>query len=80
MSPEDRVVALEALVAAQAVVIAGLRAELEALKDRQGRDSGNSSLPPSRDGKDRRVRRAEEREARKAARRDGAGESGASAG
>jgi transposase len=76
VSPEDRVVELEAVVAAQAVVIAGLRAELEALRDRQGRDSGNSSLPPSRDGKDRRQRRAEEREVRKAARRDGAGESG----
>lgn len=76
MSPEDRIAELEATVAAQAVVIAELRAELEGLKDRLARDSGNSSLPPSRDGKDRRQRRAEEREARKAARRDGAGESG----
>ena len=51
MSPEERIVELEALVVAQAVVIAGLRVELEALKDRPERDSGNSSLPPSRDGK-----------------------------
>jgi transposase len=76
VSSEERIVELEAIVAAQAAVIAELRAELEALKDRLGRDSGNSSLPPSRDGKDRRQRRAEEREARKAARRDGSGESG----
>jgi hypothetical protein len=76
VSLEERVVELEAIVAAQAAVIAELRAELEALKDRQGRDSGNSSLPPSRDGKDRRQRRAAGREARKAARWDGADVSG----
>ncbi|MFV0525437.1 MAG: IS66 family transposase zinc-finger binding domain-containing protein [Acidimicrobiales bacterium] len=76
MSAEQRIVGLEATVAEQSVVIAELRAEVEGLKDRLGRDSGNSALPPSRDGKDRRQRRAAEREARKAARRDGAGETG----
>ncbi len=83
MSLEGRIAELEGVVArqaatvdAQTMVIAELRAELAALKDRQGRDSGNSSLPPSRDGKDRRQRRAEEREARKAGRRDGSDVSG----
>ncbi len=76
MSLEDRIAELEAIVAAQAAVIAELRAELATLKERTGRDSHNSSLPPSRDGKDRRQRRAEEREARKAARRDGSDTSG----
>ncbi len=90
MSLEGRIVELEAIVVrqgatieaqaatidAQAVLIGELRGELVVLKDRQGRDSHNSSKPPSRDGKDRRQRRAEEREARKAARRDGSDTSG----
>ena len=83
MGPEERIAELEAVVAAQgatieaqAVVISELRAELEVLRDRAGRDSGNSSLPPSRDGRDRRQRRTQEREARKAARRDGSDVSG----
>jgi len=76
MSPEERIVELEAIVAAQAGLIEELRGRVAELEARLGRDSGNSSLPPSRDGKDRRQRRAEEREARKAARRDGTDESG----
>ena len=61
-------------------VIVGLRAEIEGLRSRNaalearlGKDSGNSSTPPSRDGRDRRVRRAEEREARKKALIDSGG-------
>ena len=80
MSPEQRVVELEAIVAAQAALIVGLEARLEELEARAGRDSGNSSLPPSRDGQDRRVRRAAEREARKQVRRDGSDRSGRSPG
>ncbi len=76
VSPEERNVQLEALVAAQAETIARLEARIVELEAQVGRNSGNSSLPPSRDGRDRRVRRAEEREQRKQARRDGAGESG----
>ena len=78
-SLEDLVVELRAVIAAQAVVIAelraevvGLRSEVADLKARLGKDSGNSSVPPSRDPVDRRVRRAAEREARKTA-RDGDG-------
>jgi transposase len=74
-SLEDLVVELRAVIAAQAVVIAELRAQVVALqsevadlKARLGKDSGNSSVPPSRDPVDRRVRRAAEREARKVAR------------
>jgi len=90
VSPEERIAELEALVARQLVLIEAqsaqlaemesLRARVEELEARSGRDSGNSSLPPSRDGRDRRVRRAEEREQRKQARRDGAGETGRSPG
>ena len=56
----------DALIAAQLGVIVQLRGELDVLRGRGGADSGNSSLPPSRDGGDRRERRAAEREARKA--------------
>ena len=51
-----------ALIEAQAVLLAdteSLRARVEELESRLGRDSGNSSLPPSRDGRDGRVRRGE---------------------
>ena len=58
----------DAIIAAQAEVIAELRSEVADLKARMGKDSGNSSAPPSRDRVDRRERRAGEREARKAAR------------
>ena len=63
---------LEVLVAAQAELIAVLRSENAEFKARLGKDSENSSSPPSRDRVDRRVRRATEREARKTA-RDGEG-------
>lgn len=83
VSPEERIVELEALVArqaalieAQAETIARLEARIVELETQVGRNSGNSSLPPSRDGRDRRVRRADEREQRKQARRDGAGGTG----
>lgn len=56
----------DVLIAAQLEVIVQLRGELDVLRGRGGADSGNSSLPPSRDGADRRERRAREREARKA--------------
>ena len=58
----------DALILAQAEVIAELRSEVADLKARFGKDSGNSSAPPSRDRVDRRERRAAERDARKAAR------------
>ena len=41
---------LAALVAEQAVLIEALRVELEALRRQVGRDSSNSSQPPSTDG------------------------------
>jgi hypothetical protein len=41
---------LAALVAEQAVLIEALRVELEALRRQLGRDSSNSSQPPSTDG------------------------------
>jgi transposase len=62
----------DAVIAAQAELIAALRSEVAELKAQLGRDSGNSSSPPSRDRVDRRVRRAQEREARKTT-RDGDG-------
>ena len=41
---------LAALVVEQAVLIDALRVELEALRRQVGRDSSNSSQPPSTDG------------------------------
>jgi len=41
---------LAALVVEQAVLIDALRVELEALRRQLGRDSSNSSQPPSSDG------------------------------
>ena len=38
------------MVAEQAMLIEALRVELEALRRQAGRDSSNSSLPPSTDG------------------------------
>lgn len=61
------------MIVAQAGVIEALRAENDVLKARLGKDSANSSTPPSRDHVDRRVRRAKEREARKTARIDNDG-------
>ena len=68
-----RIAELEALVVELRAEIEGLRSENAELRARSGKDSGNSSTPPSRDGRDRRVRRAEEREARKQARIDAGG-------
>jgi hypothetical protein len=45
-----RVAELLAVVAEQAALIGALRAEVEALRRQAGRDSSNSSKPPSRDG------------------------------
>lgn len=60
----------QAIIEAQAALIAELRSRLEELQDRIAKDSATSSLPPSRDRTDRRARRAAEakqrREARKA--------------
>jgi transposase len=60
---------LVALVLAQAAVIEGLEARIAELERRLGRNSGNSSLPPSRDdeaGRDARAaRRRAQREAGK---------------
>ena len=63
-----RLVDRDAVIAAQAELLVGLRSEVADLVARLGKDSGNSSAPPSRDRVDRRERRAAEREARKAAR------------
>lgn len=57
----------QALLAAQARLIEELRSKVAELEARLGHDSGNSSLPPSRDRTDRRERRAAERAERKAA-------------
>jgi transposase len=45
-----RVAELLAVVAEQAALIGALRAEVEALRRQAGRDSSNSSRPPSQDG------------------------------
>ena len=74
VSPEDRIVELEGQVA---VLVESNRVLTERVADLEarleGKDSGNSSMPPSRDGRDRRQRRAEEREARKQARVEAGG-------
>ena len=70
---DARIAEFEALVVELRVEIEALRSENAELRARLGKDSGNSSTPPSRDGRDRRVRRAEEREARKQARIDNGG-------
>jgi transposase len=57
---------LRAIVEEQAALIEELRSRLDDLKDRFEKDSSNSSLPPSRDGTDRRARRAAERAETKA--------------
>ena len=54
---------------AQAVLIAELRSRLDELQAQIGKDSGNSSLPPSRDRTDRRARRAAEAKERRATRK-----------
>lgn len=71
---EAEIVRLRAIVAAQAeqlrtqaALIEELRSRLEELQAQLGRDSGNSSLPPSRDRTDRRARRAAEAKERRAA-------------
>lgn len=48
-------------------VVEQLRSQVAELQARLGQDSSNSSLPPSRDGSDRRARRAAERNERRAA-------------
>ena len=73
VSMDARIAELEALVVGLRAEIDGLRSRNAELEARLGKDSGNSSTPPSRDGRDRRVRRAEEREARKQARLDSGG-------
>jgi transposase len=57
--------AVVALLMAQAEQIAALRAEVEELRRRLGRNSRNSSLPPSKDPLDAPKRRAGKRSARK---------------
>jgi transposase len=65
---------LEALNTAQAATIEALLVRIAELETRlETKDSGNSSMPPSRDGPDRRQRRAAERDARKQARADAGG-------
>ena len=73
VSTDARIAEFEALVVELRAEIEVLRSENAELRARWGKDSGNSSSPPSRDGRDRRTRRAEEREARKQARIDGGG-------
>ena len=50
MSEPPSYAELAAVVAEQAMLIEALRVELEALRRQAGRDSSNSSLPPSTDG------------------------------
>ncbi len=55
------------MVAEQAALIESLRAEVAALRRRAGRDSSNSSLPPSQDGPAASARKkASRRDARRA--------------
>jgi transposase len=61
-----RVEELLAVVAEQAALIESLRAEVAALRRRAGRDSSNSSQPPSQDGP---AAKAEKRAGRREARR-----------
>ncbi len=63
---EAEIARLRAIVEAQGTLIAELRSRLEDLQAQIGRDSGNSSLPPSRDRTDRRARRAAEAKERRA--------------
>jgi transposase len=76
----ERIAELEALVAAQAAVIEALRAEVAELRRRLGKDSSNSSKPPSTDDEGaratRRERRERERKERKAAGRKPGGQPG----
>jgi predicted RNase H-like nuclease (RuvC/YqgF family) len=48
---------LRGIVETQTALIAELRSRLEELQSRLDKYSGNSSLPPSRDGTNRRARR-----------------------
>lgn len=64
---EAQIARLQAIVEAQAALIEELRSRIEELEARLGKDSSNSSLPPSRDHTDRRARRAAEAKARRAA-------------
>jgi uncharacterized coiled-coil protein SlyX len=63
MTPEGRIVELEALVAQQHVVVAQLREQLSmlltenhTLRERVAKDSHNSHKPPTSDGLQRRPR------------------------
>src|SRR2546429_5738433 len=60
-----RVAELLAMVAEQAALIESLRAEVAALRRQAGRDSSNSSQPPSQDGPAAKAK-AGRREARRA--------------
>lgn len=64
---EAQVARLQVMVEAQAGLIEEQRSRIEELEARLGKDSSNSSLPPSRDRSDRRARRAAEAKARRAA-------------
>jgi len=66
---EAEILRLRAIVDAQAALIAELRSRLEELQAQLAKDSGNSSLPPSRDRTDRRARRAAEAAERRATRK-----------
>lgn len=57
---------LLAVVAEQAALIEALRAEVAALRRQVGRDSSNSSQPPSQDGPAAKAKKAGQREARRA--------------
>lgn len=55
-----------AILDAQAALIEQLRSRVAELEARLGQDSGNSSVPPSRDRTDRRAQRAQQRAKRQA--------------
>ena len=57
---------LAAVVAEQAALIEALRAEVAALRRQAGRDSSDSSLPPSQDGPAARAKKKAGRQARRA--------------
>ncbi|MGH3118373.1 MAG: IS66 family transposase [Gaiellales bacterium] len=68
---EAEIERLRAIIVEQAALIEQLRSRVAEHEARLRKDSGNSSLPPSRDRLDRRARRAQERAERKAARKAG---------
>ena len=58
VSLDARIVELEPWLVELRAEIEGLRSRNAELEARRGKDSGNSSRPPSPDGRDRRVRQA----------------------